>query len=749
MEATLTAWPIFPCHWIEAGKCSCGHDDCHSPGKHPLTANGLKDATSDPETIEHWRQKWPKANWAVRTGDGLVVIDIDRKSGGFDSLLELEETHGRPPATFEVVTGGGGRHLYYIYPKGENIASRNGWRPGIDVKADGGYVIQAGAVHASGNRYYPDGDNEEIVVSPDWLLARLPHKGEAPKHETNGHASNGQAPPSVLQRAESYVAKAAAASEGQRNDAAFRLAGSVAAIEGEHGERLGEGEIFTLLSGWNLRNSPPLHDGELRQCVQSALVNGTARAAKPAAEKRSTAGGGEELSGGNRRLTDVGNCERFAEQHGEDVRYCHKWRKWLVWDGRRWAIDESGSVMRLAKRTMRGIYIEAANASDKEQAQLLARHAAASERKERVAAAIALAESEQPIPIAVDSLDADPWLLDCENGTIDLRTGELREHRREDYLTKLCPVEYPTAPVAPKLWLSVLTRNLGGNVELVQFLQRFFGMALVGEVRDHVLLLCLGPGANGKSLTLETVCGVLGSDYAMQAPADLLMVRKGERHPTELADLHGKRFVAAVESSEGGRLSETLVKQLTGGDSIRARRMREDFWQFRPSHTVALATNHKPTIRGTDHAIWRRIRLLKFNVTIPEHEQDKQLAVKLRGEYPAILRWCVEGCLAWQRYGLQSPAEVMAATEEYRASEDTLGEFISEICTVAPQYDCQAGVLYGHYKDWATKRGEDVITQTAFGARLVERGFAKDRPTSGPNRKKTIYIGLAVLASCP
>jgi putative DNA primase/helicase len=332
-------------------------------------------------------------------------------------------------------------------------------------------------------------------------------------------------------------------------------------------------------------------------------------------------------------------------------------------------------------------------------------------------------------------------LFNVLNGTIDLRTGRLRPHRREDYLTKLCPIKLPTdAGVDPILWLEFLHRIFEGKAQLIEFLQRLIGMALVGEVLEHVLPIFHGIGANGKSVFLETICGMLGSDYAMNAPPGLLIASKSERHPTELADLHGKRFVAAIETADGGRLSEALVKELTGGDSIRARRMREDFWQFRPSHTVVLATNHRPTIRGTDHGIWRRIRLVPFSVVIPDAEQDKELGIKLRAEWSAILRWAVAGCLAWQRDGLQAPPEVLAATSDYRTDSDTLGEFLRDRCDIDNAFEARATDLYRSYKNWAEGRGEYVETQTRFGLRLAERGFAKGR--DGSNRVTYRGIGL-------
>lgn len=278
------AWAIFPCHSINDGKCTCLRADCHSPGKHPRTANGLLDASNDPVVMEKWWRRWPQANLAVATGkvNGIVVVDIDPAKGGSESLSSVEEEHGPLPETIEVETGGGGLHLYFRYPVNKKIGSRNGWRPGVDIKADGGYVIAPPSNHISGRKYqWADGRKPgeiEIAEIPPWLLALLPRSDKQPQEldhvaaPPNGHAT-------LLQRAQSYVAKAGAASEGQRNDTAFRLAGHVAALS-DGGGRLCEGEILSLLGPWNLRCNPPLSEPELRRCVESALRNGQARPAK-------------------------------------------------------------------------------------------------------------------------------------------------------------------------------------------------------------------------------------------------------------------------------------------------------------------------------------------------------------------------------------------------------------------------------------------------------------------------------------
>lgn len=450
-----------------------------------------------------------------------------------------------------------------------------------------------------------------------------------------------------------------------------------------------------------------------------------------ASEKSIAQDGSKSTPWAGHKLTDLGNAERFARQHGDDVRYCYAWGSWLVWDGTRWATDEMGEVERRAKRTVRSIYTEASEADNSGEAREIAKWAEESEKRNSINAMIALARSEQPIPVSVSSLDSEAWLLNCENGTINLNDGTLRKQRQSDFITKRCPVEYPTDEIGePAVWLNFLDRIFASNSELIEFVQRLMGMSLVGEVREHILPIFWGAGANGKSTLVETWCGMLGKDYSMKAPSGFLMQKNRNDHPTELADLHGKRLVSAIETAESGRLSEALVKELTGGDTIRARRMREDFWEFQPSHTVVLATNHKPTIRGTDFGIWRRVCLVPFIVTIPDDEKDETLKNKLQKEWPQILRWSVLGCIEWQRGGLRPPEMVQMATQEYRGSSDLLADFLDEQCLIGDAYRIKASLLYHNYRKWAEAGGEFVESQRKFGERMSEKGFQRHKSNS-------------------
>lgn len=446
-------------------------------------------------------------------------------------------------------------------------------------------------------------------------------------------------------------------------------------------------------------------------------------------DQRNAANSGEERGPDAVRETDLGNAKRLVARHGVDLRFCQAWGKWLAWDERRWRVDDTGEVERRAKDTVRSIYLEARNAPSKERAAELAEWAVKSESAHRLNAMIDLARSEPGIPVVPEELDRDPWLLNCLNGTVDLRTGKLRPHRREDMITKIVPVVFNPDAEAP-LWDAFLDRIMGGNERLIGFLQRAAGYSLTGDVSEHVAFLCYGTGQNGKSVFLNTLLAATG-DYGKAIDPELLLARTGEIHPTIRADLAGVRLAVAIETQEGRRLNEALFKWLTGGDRLKARRMREDFWEFEPTHKFFIATNHKPEVRDTSWSLWRRIRLIPFTVTIPEEEQDKHLAEKLRDELPGILAWAVRGCVAWQEHGLAAPEEVKAATEQYRAEQDMLMAFIEECCIQAPYAEATAGDLYRAYTRWCETSGEKPLCQRDFGARLGEKGFKQDRSTGG------------------
>ncbi|MGH0035323.1 MAG: phage/plasmid primase, P4 family [Myxococcota bacterium] len=452
-------------------------------------------------------------------------------------------------------------------------------------------------------------------------------------------------------------------------------------------------------------------------------------------------------------VSDVANAFRIAKGFREELRWSPG-LGWIVWTGKCWTRDEAGALG-LASRLGRIVLQEAAQVSagaaeaDSEkhratltrQAEALTKWARESEKESRIRAALNLVRPHLRIDEA--ELDAHSLLLNVENGTIDLETGALRPHRQDDYLTRLAPVEYDLRAKAPR-WQAFLERILPGG-ELREFVQSAVGYSLTGLTGEQILLLLWGSGANRKSTFVETILALLG-DYALRTPPDTLLAKRTDGIPNDVARLRGARFVSAVETDEGRRLSESRVKELTGGDTISARFMRAEFFDFRPVCKLWLATNHRPQVRGTDEAIWRRIRLVPFTETIPPEGRDRELPSRLRQELPGILAWAVRGCLEWQRPGLRPPPAVQVATEEYRAAEDVIGTFLDERCETGPPASvwAPAAELYAAFIEWARSAGEEQLSQKRFGAALRERGLVSER--RGKTRTR-IWRGVRPLAA--
>ena len=321
------------------------------------------------------------------------------------------------------------------------------------------------------------------------------------------------------------------------------------------------------------------------------------------------------------RFTDTGLAELLVKHHGADLRYCHPWKKWLCWDGMRWKLDDTATAEQFGKLTVRAIFAAAAAEPDDVLRAQLVKFATTSESATRRAAMLKLAQCEPGIPVLPASLDNNPWLLNCINGTLDLRTGNLRQHDRADLITKLCPVRFDATAQCPR-WLEFLDRIFSSNSAIIQFVQRVCGLCLTGDVSEQILLVFHGVGANGKSVLLITLLSILGPDYAMQAPPDLLMEKRGEAHPTNAPTCTASDWCAASRQKTAGRLAESLVKSLTGGDRIRpadARRLLGVHSDPQANTCLQSQARHP----GTDHGIWRRIRLVPFTVVIPAEEQER------------------------------------------------------------------------------------------------------------------------------
>ena len=380
---------------------------------------------------------------------------------------------------------------------------------------------------------------------------------------------------------------------------------------------------------------------------------------------------------------------QFAGQYFDDLRFVAAWSRWLRYNGVRWLTDERLETFDDARKICRATALQA------NEAKARMRLSSAS----TVSAVERLARSDQRLAATVDQWDQDPWLLNTSAGTVNLKTGVTQGHRREDYITKIAA----TPPGGTcDLWREFIATVTGNDDDLADFIQRMLGYSLTGLTREHCLFFLYGTGANGKSVLLNTVSSIL-ADYHTTAPIETFTASVTDRHPTELAGLRGARLVTAIETEEGRRWAEAKVKSLTGGDPIAARFMRQDFFTFTPQFKLIVAGNHKPSLRTVDEAIRRRFHLVPFTVTIPPANRDKDLPNKLTAEWPGIFQWMIDGCLAWQREGLNPPAAVREATAAYLDAEDAIAAWISDCCTRDPNAWSSSTALFGSWSAWARR----------------------------------------------
>ncbi|MEX2670903.1 MAG: phage/plasmid primase, P4 family [Phycisphaeraceae bacterium] len=453
-----------------------------------------------------------------------------------------------------------------------------------------------------------------------------------------------------------------------------------------------------------------------------------------------------------RRLDGIGNGERFIDHHGKRVRYSDELDRWLVWTGKRWSMESQVTVEAMGKRTARLILREMERAMEQaeqsgqpsEEIEALEksyrRHYLSTARVSGVRDMLKMAQSEPGVKVAIRQIDAQPMLLNVANGTIDLAKGTLQPHRRTDGLTKMAPVAFEPRAPCPR-WDAFLRRIFERDHELIAYIQKAVGYSLTGDVGEQCLFFLYGTGQNGKSVFIQTLLHMLG-EFGQKAPTEMLMKQdrtSGGGATPDMARLRGVRMAVTAELEENQRMGEARVKDLTGADRIVARPLYRDPIEFDPTHKLWIYGNHKPTIRGTDDGIWRRIRLIPFTVTIPAHEKDPQLTSKLLLERSGILRWAVEGCLAWQRDGLGLPAAVASATDAYRNESDRLAAFLDECCIVEQYARAGKTELYAGYEQWCRESGEYALSKKKLGQQLIERGFKEGR-----NKRERYWIGLGL-----
>jgi len=441
----------------------------------------------------------------------------------------------------------------------------------------------------------------------------------------------------------------------------------------------------------------------------------------------------------NFHLTELGNAKRLVNKYMLILRYVVEFKKWLIWDGNRWCFDETGEIHRLAKKTVLGIYDESANTLDDDRRRALAKFAIKSESQRTLDALIKLAKTEEGISLRVSDLDKDPYLLGVANGVINLKTGGLRDNTILEFITKQAPVTFNPKATCHK-WLKFLDQAMGSDKDMIGYLQRIVGYSLTGVTTEQKLFFLYGFGSNGKSVFINTIQDMLG-DYSMQTPVSTLMTKNKGSVNNDVARLRGARFVATTETEEHSKFNESEVKLLTGGDTITARFLNQEFFEFRPEFKLWISGNHKP-VPGDGHGIWRRLILIPFEVVVEEKNRDLKLENKLKKELSGILNWAIEGCLDWQETGLKTPQKILNAIKEYKSEMDTIQSWMDDcwIPNPNPRAEIKASVLYTSYKRWAEENGEYYkMTQRILGQKLKERNYDKTRKSSGQ-----YYSGIEV-----
>ena len=420
----------------------------------------------------------------------------------------------------------------------------------------------------------------------------------------------------------------------------------------------------------------------------------------------------------------------FTRQHGHNLRYVAGWGRWMQWTGCVWEQDGTLRVFDLAREICRAASAEAKSAS-------LARAVSSAKT---VAAVERLAKADRQHAATVDQWDSNPWLLNTPGGIVDLQTGLIGTHDSDALMTKITAV----APGGDcPQWDAFLQEVMQGDGELIAYLQRMAGYILTGSIQEHALFFAYGTGANGKSVMLNTLTGIMGN-YAEVAPMDTFTASASDRHPTDLAMLRGARIVTAQETEEGRRWAEAKIKALTGGDRITARFMRQNFFTFEPTFKLLIAGNHRPCLRNVDEAIRRRFNLLPFLVRISSEARDPLLPEKLKAEWPGILAWAIRGCLDWQHGGLRPPAAVRDATAEYLEAEDALAAWLGECCIIAKGLEVGSTPLFNSWKAWCERSGETPASQRRLSQNLKTRGLESARLPTGEASFRG--IGLNALA---
>jgi len=693
LEYVAQGWAIFPCHSIKDGKCTCGKLDCKNVGKHPRTLHGVKDASKDPATVQRWQEIFGhEINWAVATGavSDVVVVDVDPRHNGDESLDKWTAENGDLPDTLTTLTGGGGYHYFFRYPHdGQPLTNRPGFMPGVDFKSDGGYVILPNARHESGRQYAWRDSRAETVSMPDHLLIVVRSStADTRKFDTTN-----------LEKIDS----------GSRNDTLFRL--TCRLRRQLRDDRLA---VEASVRAYNtFRCEPPLPESEIVKIIDSAWKQD--HTDQEIADMLADAAD-------IRHLTDDGNAHRLIDYHGADLRYVPTWG-WMRWNGHAWQGDgDDLSVQDRARLIHMDIRREATAASDPDLRDRLNKWATMSESVTRIKAIATLAKSDSRVARSHTAFDVSKTVISCRNGVLDLATGELRDHQPDDYVTRCTNVDYDPNATLPE-WEGFIRHACDDDDDLVEYVQRAAGYSLSGLVAEECFFVIVGPAASGKSTFVDGMKAAMG-EYAGSFASDTILIRgQQNRREGDLAATTGKRFISVVEMPEGERLDESVVKQLTGGDAVTARFLYKNPFTFQPQFKLWIATNHEPRI--SDDAIWRRIKRIPFPRGLPADQRDPRVKALISNPEiggRAVLAWAVRGYQMYQHDRMQEPVRVIRETQAYHMRQDKIGQFLDEYTIADDNADrLHMTDLYMRYTTWCAVTGERPWAMSSFASRLDGR----------------------------
>lgn len=711
LEWAIKGFSIFPCN----------------SDKSPAIHGGFHSASSDAEQVQKWWTQHPDAMIGLWT-KGMLVVDIDQKGdiNGYQSWSELVKGLN-PPETFTVLTPSGGQHFYYSLPEGTNVRnSASILGPGIDIRGKSGYVIAPGSKLPDGREYTVVKDLP-IAEAPEWLI-HLANSRSKVRVNKDSSLDSKQNP--LTDNVVPLVAAGADIPEGTRNTKLTSIAGRLRRV-GADAEQIEE-----QLVAINAELSEPLDETEIQTIAGSVAryepsVN---LAVKPV------------YSTYKRELSDLGNVERLVDHFDNTIKYVPEFARWMRWDDYSWTFTDS--LLEDIKKVVRSINTEAAVELDDDRRKALRNHAIRSEGKQRIDALEDLAKRDNHFRVPASMLDRKPYLIGVPNGVIDLTTRKLITGEYSQYITKRCSVDFNPKASAPR-WVSFLFEVMDNDLEIVLFLQRLCGSALISGNREQILPIFHGNGANGKSTMVEVIKSVMG-DYCKTTGASTFCNHKddGSGRP-DIVRLVGSRLVLSTESGEGDELDEQVVKSLTGGDTISVRGLYSNLYiEFTPEFLPILTTNHKPIIKGDDYAIWRRLCLVPFVMSFKPgtgNKPDTSLKQQLLAESDGVLAWMVKGAQRYQRSGLRTPSKIKAATSEYRSDMDIFGSWIEDECEIGAGFEVITDDLYSNYKNYCEKQGHKAMSNTRVGRKLNDRGFLKSaarRLIHG--KRKTIRMGIRV-----